>query len=71
MFFDVALGTQNAKSHYIETQQPSMEDIIRNLNAEELLIFNEELEVDPQQLFVAIQEPNTSNNSDALILFLF
>lgn len=80
ILLQVAIGTQYAESHYIETQQPSLEDVIRGFDAEELIIFNAELQVDPEQLFMAIQQepnqneneivPNSSNNYDALILFI-
>ena len=78
MFLQCFLETQYAEAHFIDQQQPSIEDIIRGYNAEELIIFNEEIGVNPQQLFLAIQgdqveneiEPNTQNRYDALILFI-
>ena len=80
MFLQCCLETQYASAYFIEQEQPSIENIIRGYNAEELIIFNEELGVDPQQLFLAIQEnpdqikneriPNTQNRYDALILFI-
>lgn len=79
------LGILYAETKYIEIQEPYIEDIegiIRGFDAEELILFNQELDVDPQQLLVEIQNPNqveneivpntsnTSNNYDALILFI-
>ena len=80
IFLQCCLETQYAEAHFIDQQQPSIDAIIRGYNEEELIIFNEELGVNPQQLFNAIQENpdeveneielNTQNRYDALILFI-
>jgi len=77
ILLQVLMGTQYAESHVIEQPQPSIEEIIRGFNEEELIIFNEEMGVDPRQLFNAIQENpqeqpifNQPNRYDALILFI-
>ncbi len=63
------ISTQNAESHYIGQPQPNIEDLIRDLNEEEIIIFNQELGVDPQQLFHAVEEANPEVDNQQLLEF--
>ena len=76
----VAISIQNTESHDIGQPQPTIGELIRGLNEEEIVIFNEELGVDPQQLLRAVEAANPEIDNqqvfepyqryNALILFV-
>lgn len=61
------INTQYVESHYIGQPQPIIGDLIRDLNEEEIIMFNEELRVDPQQLFRAVEAANPEVDNEQIL----